>query len=331
MNKDLNLYDNNIEFTKLKDFDLKDIIKQINKYYLEYRYTLNLPSKITFGTEIEYEEGVRKLVDKYIQYHLIRWKSSTDGSLTSGGEVISPIMKDKDKYWFQLQKICKFLTSLRVDTCHNAAGHIHVGAHIMGDINSWRKFLKLYTIYEPVLFRFFYGDKINARKTITDYASPLANDLYKIMKYINEAKSINDLQYYFRNFRVERAINLNYIDFYNITQKNDLNTIEFRSPNATTNEVIWQNNINAITKMLLACINNNIDEEYLDYKLKNSYIPYQDDEFKYNKIDLDEVFKFIDTIFDNTLDKVYFLRQYIKDYKVNIESEEAIMSKKITK
>ena len=38
-------------------------------------------------------------------------------------------------------------------------------------------------------------------------------------------------------------------------------TIEFRSSNGTLNEIIWQNNVNFFTKMLLSCASDNFDIE----------------------------------------------------------------------
>ena len=43
------------------------------------------------------------------------------------------------------------------------------------------------------------------------------------------------------------------------------------------------------------------------------------DRFDYNKIYLDSALELSDIIFDNNLDKLYFLRQYVKNNEVSNE------------
>ena len=42
-----------------------------------------------------------------------------------------------------------------------------------------------------------------------------------------------------------------------------------------------------------------------------------------NKIYIDDALEFVDLIFDNNMDKIYFLRQYIKSFEVSDEYERA--------
>ena len=102
-------------------------------------------------------------------------------------------------------------------------------------------------------------------------------------------------------------------------------TLEFRTPNATLNPIIWQNNLNTFVKLLKYTANSSFDmdivnkRQILNKKLINPY--------NYNEIPIEEVLEFIDLIFDNNLDKIYFLRQYIKD---NTSSDKLIRCKKFT-
>ncbi len=48
-----------------------------------------------------------------------------------------------------------------------------------------------------------------------------------------------------------------------------------------------------------------IDEELIDYKLNRGFSNITSDE---------KVLEFVDTIFDNNLDKLYFLKQYTKSF-----------------
>ena len=83
------------------------------------------------------------------------------------------------------------------------------------------------------------------------------------------------------------------------------NTIEFRGANSSDKAIIWQNNVNAVTKLMLAASKDLIDEEKLDYRLVEE--PTSSNNF-FNSLEL------IDTIFNNNLDKIYFLKQYTKSF-----------------
>ena len=74
-----------------------------------------------------------------------------------------------------------------------------------------------------------------------------------------------------------------------------------------------------------------IDEELLDYKLKNQPIFPKDQFYLYNEICLESVLEFVDIIFDNNLDKAYFLRQYFKSFQDNFGLRDGTKAKKITK
>ena len=56
----------NDKLSKLRGIDLQELLVQIEKFDLEYRDTLSLPSNVTFGTEIEYEKIDYHIVDKFI-------------------------------------------------------------------------------------------------------------------------------------------------------------------------------------------------------------------------------------------------------------------------
>ena len=75
----------------------------------------------------------------------------------------------------------------------------------------------------------------------------------------------------------------------------------------------------------------NTDEEFLDYKLSCEYFPYLGNEYLYNNINLKNVLEFVDLVFDNNLDKVYFLRQYLKNFEENNGLSVAVKIKKFVK
>lgn len=330
MSDALNFIDStkNDKISYLRGLDLQELIVQIENYYLEYRDTLNLINDVTFGTEIEYEGIDRYHTDKFIE-NKEEWRSKGDGSLNSGGEIISPVLTDQIKTWQELKEICSFLKQKKVITTGNAAGHVHVGAHILGnDCNKWIKFIKLYIIYEHIIFRFIYGDKINLRKKGIEYAKPIADDLYAILHKIIKIKDVRELSNLLPDHKYQ-AINFKNINYHNVLSKRTKNTLEFRGPNASSEEIIWQNNINALTKSMLSP--NSLDEEFLNYKLKYERVSYITAPHLYTQICLKNVLEFCDLVFDNNLDKVYFLRQYIKGFQENFQSNITYEAKKFTR
>ena len=317
----------NDDFILLRGRDLQDLLVEVENYFLEYREKINLPSNVTFGVEIEYEGVSRVKTNKFIDKNLKDWISKDDGSLQSGGEVTSPIMKDQVKYWRELKKVCEYLSKKGADTSHNAGGHIHIGANVLGyDVEAWRAFLKLYTVYENVIFRFVYGDKISGRRELLKYAPPTADFIYRLMPMINKAKSEHDIKNILLLLTKKRHVALN---FDNVGFRK--NTFEFRSPNASTNAVIWQNNINAVSKMLVSSKDKVLDEEFLDYKLEHEYFPYSENDYLYDVVNLKNVLEFVDLVFDNNLDKIYFLRQYLKNFQDNYGLSLAVKARRFVK
>lgn len=331
MNKDFISSNRNDSFVLLRGLDLQDLLIQTKHFLLEYRSQLDLSDDLTFGIEIEYEGIPKIMVDNFIKKNLNNWASEADGSLKSGGEIKSPIMCDNIKYWEELKRICDYLTKRKADTSHNAGGHIHIGAHMLGDdVKAWQHFLKLYIAYENVLFRFIYGDKISGRTQIFKYAPPIAHILHRNLIHINGAKTIDDIWQILPIVKYQ-ALNFGHVNFSSLEDICYKNTIELRCPNATTNATIWQNNINAFSKMIICSKNKVMDEEFLDYKLNNEFYPYPYYEYLYNNINLKNVLEFVDLVFDNNLDKVYFLRQYLKDFQDNYNIKEAISAKRFVK
>ena len=143
-------------------------------------------------------------------------------------------------------------------------------------------------LYEDILNRFFCGEYVNIRKNAKEYA-----DLCK-----------------------------NYII--------DKNTLEFRRPNGTLEEVIWQNNINVIIKLILAINSNNFDIDYIINKLKTNKdrIINKYDSAYDHELNLEKALEFVDLFYDNNLDKINFLKQYIKGYELSLKRKELVRTNK---
>lgn len=319
--------ENNDLMSSLRGIDLKEMILYIENYILEYRKSLGLPQDVTFGLELEYENLSKGKVDSFVERYLRRWDSGSD-STVSGGEIRSPVLHDDDA-WKELKLICDFL-KIKGATTNKAGGHIHVGAHILGDdARSWLEFLKLYTAYEHVLFRFFYGDKLNARSSLIEYAPPISDLFHKELSTSLNSRDIPSVRYILNRCSTgkSKALNLNNVNRRLTEYQAIMNTIEFRVPNATVYEVIEQNNVNTATKMLVASKQKVINVDFLDYKLKHEFHSYNENKNYYNEICLKDALEFVDLVFDRNIDKLYFLRQYLKDFSSNYKLKEPAKAK----
>lgn len=88
-------------------------------------------------------------------------------------------------------------------------------------------------------------------------------------------------------------------------------TIEIRCPNGTLEPVIWQNNVKFFGKLLEYAASNTYDKELIQI-LGQDTSP---------QINIEKAYALAQLIFNNELDKLYFLRQYIKDGKQTKEKK----------
>lgn len=321
----------NDAFSTLKGMDLRTLLNEMETFNLTYRPTLGLDYDKTFGIEIE-EEGIsEKLVQGFLwMKHLHDWQIEEDNSLESPEcEIVSPVLRDSAKTWHELKKICTFLKSKNMVTTQNAGGHIHVGSHILGHrCKNWRTLLKLYACYEPVLFRFGYGDKLTPRFRNFYYANSVAENIYDLLQESKNDLNLSELKricYDFAAFSLQD-------DFMTSEFVYDKSkTIEYRFPNTSAEEVIWQNNINAVVKMTMAATQE-IDTEFLDYKLEQqNKSNIWRNHIGYREILIQDALEFVDLVFDNNLDKVYFLRQYFKSFETAHGLDQCIYAKSFIK
>ena len=223
-----------------------------------------------------------------------------------------------------LHDVCNFLKQYgQVSTM--SGGHIHVGAHVLGeDKNSWYRFLYLIAAYENILYRFGYGEYLNARRSIP-YAFPVMKIWEKELK---ELEGIEDPGMLLQKLPYSRNQGINFFHVQNFKEKEYFNTIEFRFPNASLNPIIWQNNVNTFIKLMLAVKKDSFDFNTVQERLeKNRWMKDIELEFdktkgeypfslknieQYEQIQLDQALEFCDLVFENNIDKLYFLRQYLK-------------------
>ena len=51
----------------------------------------------------------------------------------------------------------------------------------------------------------------------------------------------------------------------------------------------------------------------------------------HDEVNLQNVLEFVDLVFDNNLDKIYFLRQYLKDFQNGYKINSAVKAKSFVK
>ena len=330
--------DNDI-LSSLNGFDLQDLIILIDNYYLKLREKLNLEDDITFGLELEFENAMKKKIKKRLNkiFPNNEWSATEDGSLHYGIEIKSPILTDTKENWKDLNKVCRIAKSLAtIDK--KSGGHIHVGAHILGDNpTSWLNFIKLWSVYENIIFRFSYGQFLTARPCIKHYAIPSASlfwqDYTSLSKENANTSTIITKIYHSCRYQAVNFDNIvEHMQLHNINKPYPYNTIEFRCPNGSLNPIIWQNNVNLFTKLLIYSKSLKYNDDIIQQRRLINQDKYSDLKW-YDEIYLSQALELSDMIFTNNLDKIYFLRQYLKSFQINDYSREypQTIAKSLTK
>lgn len=294
--------------------------ENLEDFYIPYRKTLDLPKDVTFGLEVEFK------MDQFNDSYKANFIDEDNAALTfmeelgydynydveceinDHIELVSPVLTDSAKTWEELDNILTFIKNNDGYYSGKCGAHVHVGKNILNSNSAWINFFKLWYIFEDDIFRFTNGENYKLRENGDYKAAKIVSVCKNIIKDYNSFKDI-DISYLSSNKLV--AVNfpspLKCEDFSNLLKttsdpkaNNILNTVEFRSPNGTINPVIWQNNVNFFTKLMLSCANKNFDTEKLDYL--------------YNSKSYATVDDLVSFVFEDEFDKKCFLRQYYKDF-----------------
>ena len=308
----------NCIFSNLKGYDLQELFALENKYKLELRNNINLDSNNTFGLEIEFE-GINTVTTRLLleRYFSELWPVRCDSSLERGAEINSPILVDNKANWQMLKKICnavlKKANSINTNiSFKNAGGHVHIGSQILeSDKKNWLNFFKLWSTYENIIYTASMAEEFkNDYKYFKKSSIPLSEVLFQI----------GDME--------NNAVNFGHVHLISSVKKEG-NTIEFRCPNGTLDPVIWQNNVNLFSKLLLYAKSTKFNDDIIDARYKHNKKNYQI--YSYNQIYLERALELCDMIFDNNLDKIYFLRQYLKSFETTFRIDKLVKCKKFTK
>lgn len=324
----LNPNDNTI-LSNLNNSDLYTILLQINNYLIEYQDTLDIDDSITFGLEIEFEnanyheieQNLNNLNLKKLAWTKSKWITTDEISISNGGETKSPILKDKIETWKQLKIVLEEINKYaKINTA--SSSHIHIGKNILNDdLESYKNFIKLWATYENIIYRFGYGEYLNARPNINKFAAPLKKELDKEIN--KKYKTFKSLARSINNLCKNHAFNLDHLKFNCIYASEPINTLEFRVFNGTLNPIIWQNNVNFIIKLLQYCNNYNFNHDIINKRNIDNKDKFIYPIYKYHQINIKQAIELADLIFNNNLDKINFLKQYFKSYQISREYKKA--------
>lgn len=295
----------NDQFSTLQGLDLQDLLYYMDTYYLKLRENIGLKKDITFGLEIEFEDCDLDFISDNINKS--SWVVKEDISLKNGGEINSPVLTDDIQKWNDLKDVCLFLKN-NSSINGRTGGHVHIGRQIIrNNKDTLLNFLKIWYVYENVICRFTNGEFVNGRYIMRKYAKSCAEDFQKNFSlFENHDNSFNESLHKLQSLDKKSMVHFSY----------NKDTIEFRSPNGTFNPIIWQNNVNLFVNILKYSNTILFDDDII----KKRQIELGECLGKrnlYNEIYLQQALELSDLVFDNNLDKVYFLRQYLKSFEIN--------------
>ncbi len=276
---------------------------------------------------------------------------------TASGEIVTPILTNEQYHWKVFKDLFDSLVFDGATVSDNTASHIHIGTHMINTPHELALLIKALVVFEPIIFRFGYGlgeeprSFIKADHGYVNYAmfsTPRkVKRFVEVLENFDPTKSKEMMMYEFIAFttigyRHRTAFNFNKFDFRKMFAKVQRNqpyyndNIEIRCFNGTLWPEVVQNNINLIVSLLRAVHEGRLDEVYIEREyllyIKNDYdfdhgtsvlYDYEEiDEYNkvlagFNKVNMEKAMKLADMIFDDDKDKLLFMKQYLKLFKVN--------------
>ena len=305
------------DLKNLSRHDLEELFLSLYNYKLKYRASLGIDERESFGCEIEFEEVLLYFVRKELSKHenLADYQVHPDDScgfrldeFDVGGELVSPILHDTKANWQNLEEALKILKGLKAKITNHTSLHVHVGSQIFGeDIKLLIRFIKVWCIFVHIIFRFAYGSTATEREYLLVFSHPISEAIKlmdkKVASYLESIRKPSSI-----TFDKKWAVNLaNYTSLTSTEEPN--NMIEIRCANGTLDKSMIQNTINVYLKIMLYVTSDAYDEALIN-RLFQRLKPKHFDTYK--EIYIKDALLLADLIFDNSLDKINFLKQYVK-------------------
>lgn len=171
--------------------------------HIEANVFRQLPDDYTFGVELEFSGGMtveqtNEVLDYLKSLNLIDegWTVHFDRSIIDenglGAEIVSPPLRDNEQSKREIDIITKVIKSYGGVMNDKTGGHIHFGLQCLGsNVNEIKNFLKLYFIFEPLLYKLSTGDLDYVRSGCREFAIPLQNRLVNVID--RDSKSLLEL------------------------------------------------------------------------------------------------------------------------------------------
>ena len=305
------------DLSKLSKKDLEYLFLLLKDYQLQYKECLGIDEKISFGVEVEFEDILLYYVTKELkQYPKFRyWSCIPDKSCSYkiddfvvGGEVVTPILHDIPIDWKMLSAAVEILKKLGANSTKRTSLHVHVGGQIFGeDIKNVVRFVKVWCIFEAVIFKFACGEDKDFRPNILYFAHPISEAVKLKCKYIPG---------FLENLLIPKGLGfdkkwaISFQNYYDLISEEEVNNmLEIRIANGTLKKEIIQNTIYFYLKLMLYVMSDKYDEALINSLFQKLRVK---DFSKYSEIYAKEALMLADLIFDNTFDKINFLKQYVK-------------------
>ena len=313
--------------SNFREIDKNHLKSTLMDFYIEYDNNLLLPKSSKFGFEIEFKiPGYKSefidfitsnLNDDYVELsnyigaflkkigYDFPWNVTYE--MNEHLEVISPILTGVSCDWEMLKAVLSFLKDNGAYYSGACGAHIHVEKSILkNNRNAWINFLKLWYLFENAIIKFTNGENYFERKNFNTSSRRCSEEVLKLINNFDDDCKLPKKLYSKKNSlmlerkRVKELLQ-NVSGDYSVED-----TIEFRCPNGTLNEVIWQNN----TRFFLNLLNSSAEEKF-DIEMLNYYM---EEKNRTKDFLSNEELYLADFIFNKEYDKMCFLRQYYKDF-----------------
>lgn len=279
---------------------LGNLDMQLANNPLSYRSILTLPTKTNIGLELELENVDIGTVHQTIITELgHNWITKVDDSLLKGNsaEIVTPVLQNRKQTWILLKKLGELLERLN-PTYDNCSFQVNFDGKLLPKLEDRVRFIKLYAMYEDIIYRFSQGEDNKYRDSLETYASPIILALKGCQGYGKDTI----VDYFSDNKRYGLVFKTNGKDL-----------IEFRTPNATSNPILWQNYITTFYYLIKFSTSNKYPKKEIDEYIDKFMSIYLLERYSVPRID--KALKLSNMIFPHKQDQLYFMQQYTRKSK----------------
>jgi len=178
-------------------------------------------------------------------------------------------------------------------TYNNCSFQVNFDGELLPTLKDKVRFLKLYAMYEDIIYKFSKGEDLEYRNSLEMYAYPIILTLKGLM-YLYDDDIVNV-------FTNNKRYGI-------IFKQQDKELIEFRTPNMTSNIILWQNYITTFYYLLNFSISDKYDKKDVDCYINNFYKSYL---LGYYELEnKDKATQLVKSIFPNSIDQYNFMHQY---------------------